>query len=254
MRTIAIHNLKGGVGKTVTAISLSRILTAEYGKRVMLVDCDGQCNLTRFFIPREEDVPGVYEVLTGAHEPLWSDNVDRIDDRLCILAASSALYELDVAAITRGNANLDALRGFISAAEDDGEIDVVLFDCPPGFSAASCAALTAAREVLIPVLMDGFSLEGMADMTHQLRSLRSVNPGLKLAGVLINQWHRSPAVEKGEELLRSMPLPVCRTVIRRTDKVPESTFTKQPLVDYSRGSSAAHDYRALARELFGEVR
>ena len=250
MRTIAIHNLKGGVGKTVTAISLSRILTAEYGKRVMLVDCDGQCNLTRFFIPREEDVPGVYEVLTGAHEPLWSDNVEWIDERLCVLPASSALYELDVAAITRGDSNLGALRGFIEAAEEDEAFDVVLFDCPPGFSAASCAALTAAREVLIPVLMDGFSLEGMADMTHQLRSLRSVNPGLKLAGVLINQWHRSPAVEKGEELLRSMPLPVCRTVIRRTDKVPESTFTKQPLPDYSRGSAAAHDYRTLARVLF----
>ena len=41
MRTIAIENLKGGVGKTVTTISLAHILVEEYHQRVMVVDCDG---------------------------------------------------------------------------------------------------------------------------------------------------------------------------------------------------------------------
>ena len=51
MKTIAIMNNKGGVGKTVTAVNLADILVRDYGKRVVLCDCDGQMNLTRFFLP-----------------------------------------------------------------------------------------------------------------------------------------------------------------------------------------------------------
>ena len=51
MRTIAIMNNKGGVGKTVTAINLADILVRYYRQRVVLADCDGQMNLSKFFFP-----------------------------------------------------------------------------------------------------------------------------------------------------------------------------------------------------------
>lgn len=72
MRTIAIENLKGGVGKTVTTISLAHILVEDYHKRVLVVDCDGQCNLTRFYLGQVPDAPTLAEVLAGAHEPYWT--------------------------------------------------------------------------------------------------------------------------------------------------------------------------------------
>ena len=50
MRTIAIMNLKGGVGKTVTALTLADVLRRA-GKTSVIVDCDGQMSLTRFYIP-----------------------------------------------------------------------------------------------------------------------------------------------------------------------------------------------------------
>ncbi len=252
MRAIAIENLKGGVGKTVTTISLAHILTETYGKRVLVVDCDGQCNLTRFYLGEVPDTVTLAEVLEGNHDPYWMDNVIGVKPRLLLLPASQELYRLDLAALRRGAAGLTALQDFLEAVAEDGTVDVVLFDCPPGFTAASTAALMAADEIIIPVLMDGFSVEGMTDMLLQVSSMREVNPALRVAGVLINQWHRCPAVTEGERLLRSM-LPVFRQTIRRTDKVPESIFLKASVVDYSVTSAASRDYRLLCQEIFGEV-
>lgn len=253
MRTIAIENLKGGVGKTVTTISLARILAEDYQQRVLVVDCDGQCNLTRFYLKDMPERLTLTDVLEKTHEPYWRDNVIDIRPRLSLLAASPDLYRLDLAAIQYGVSGINALRDFIEAVAEDGEVDIVLFDCPPGFTAASTAALMAAREIIVPVLMDGFSIEGMADMLEQVESMRQVNPLLRVSGILINQWHRCPAVEQGESLLRSMPLPVFKQTIRRTDKVPESTFLKEAVLDYSITSVASRDYKLLAQELFGEV-
>ena len=254
MRTIAIENLKGGVGKTVTTISLAHILVETYHKRVLVVDCDGQCNLTRFYLcaGQPDNGPTLAGILARDSEPRWEDNIIGVRPGLWLLAASQDLYRLDLMAIRDGAGGLTALREFAAVVSEDGEIDVVLFDCPPGFTTASTAALMAAGEVIIPVLMDGFSIEGMTDMLIQVDSMRQVNPALRVTGVLINQWHRCPAVEQGEKLLRSMPLPVFRQTIRRTEKVPESTFVKSSVLDYSVTSAASRDYRMLCREIFGE--
>ena len=68
MRAIAIENLKGGVGKTVTTISLAHILTEAYGRKLIVVDCDGQCNLTRFYLGEVPDTVTLAEVLEGNHK------------------------------------------------------------------------------------------------------------------------------------------------------------------------------------------
>lgn len=103
MRTIAIMNNKGGVGKTVTAINLGDILAADFGQRVVLADCDGQANLTRFFLPETEaDTYTTADILTGEGESVWSDNLVTIRPGLSLLPGSSGLYDLDLRAIRDG--------------------------------------------------------------------------------------------------------------------------------------------------------
>ena len=266
MKTIAIMNNKGGVGKTVTAINLADILVREYHKRVVLADCDGQLNLTRFFFPEFNPTDGgtVAEILTGEHEPYWRESVMEVYEglaphipagfaearlagpRLDLLPGSPALYDLDLLAIRDGLGDPHALKRFCGAAADDGETDYFIFDCPPGYTLASVSALIAADEVVVPMLVDGFSFAGMMDMKDQLTGLQRSGP--KIAGVLVTQWHNSDVVRQGEALVRDLGVPVFKTAIRRTDKVPESTFDRQPIVRYSPGSAAAQDYRRWVRE------
>lgn len=259
MRTIAIMNNKGGVGKTVTAVNLADILVRQHKKRVLLIDCDGQCNSTRFFwagIP--EDAMTLAEVLIGQAEPVWSDNTHEVMPGLHLLPSTDALDDLDINTVM-GTADsspsaphVRALRDFVRAAEEDGEIDVVLMDCPTGFTASSCAALLAADEVIVPAVLDGFSFDGIDRLQRQLRRIRRVNRAVRIGGILITQWHRCDHVVQAEALMRRRKLPVYHTVIRRTDKVPESTFARAPLPVYSPHSAAGRDYALWVEELLGE--
>ncbi len=254
MTTIAIMNLKGGVGKTVTAINLADVLAAA-GKRTLLVDCDGQMSLTRFYLPDldPDTTPTLEGVLLGTAEPFWDDNIQEISDKVWLLPGSSGLYRMDVAAVQGGSAGWQkAMRDYRDAVAEDGDVDYLVFDCPPGFTCASIAALMAADDVVIPMLVDGFSLWGVTDLAAQINSIKSANPRVRVSGVLITQWHRCDAVQQGEALLRSLGLPVFRTVIRRTDKIPESTFDRSPIRDYSPRSAASLDYQAWVSEYLHE--
>lgn len=254
MRTIAIMNLKGGVGKTVTALTLAAVLRRA-GKTSVIVDCDGQMSLTRFYFPDldPDNTATVADVLLGDSEPVWSDSTIPVDGegKVQLLPGSSSLYALDVKALRSSIHSIHSLRDFRDAAAQDG-VEYMIFDCPPGFTAASCAALMAADEVVIPMVVDGFSVWGVSDMIAQVSSMRQANTAIKIAGVLICQWHNSEVVRQGEALLRGLSLPVFTTVIRRTEKVPESTFLRQPVHDYSPRSAAAQDYRAWVWEYLRE--
>lgn len=254
MRTIAIMNLKGGVGKTVTALTLADVLRRA-GKTSVIVDCDGQMSLTRFYLPDfdPDHSLSVADVLLGCSETVWSDNTIPVDGegKVQLLPGSSFLYALDVKALRSSIHSIHSLRDFRDAAAQDG-VEYMIFDCPPGFTAASCAALMAADEVVIPMVVDGFSVWGVSDMIAQVSSMRQANTAIKIAGVLICQWHNSEVVRQGEALLRGLSLPVFTTVIRRTEKVPESTFLRQPVNDYSPRSAAAQDYRAWVWEYLRE--
>lgn len=255
MKTIAIMNNKGGVGKTVTAINLADILVRDYRKRVLLVDCDGQMNLTRTFLPEFDPEINISlaDVLEGSCEPVWEENVMPIQPGLDLLPGSSGLYDLDFKALNEGGLGGCRFGDFLDAVAEYGEVDYAICDCPPGYTLASVNALLAADEVVVPMEVDGFSIWGVRGIQAQVRGLQCHNPGIKIAGVLITKWRNSNVVRLGEELARQLDVPVFRTVIRRTEKVPESTFDLHPVIQYSPRSAAALDYLAWTREYIGPV-
>lgn len=249
MKTIAIVNYKGGVGKTVTTVNLAAELSAM-GKRVIVMDADGQRNLSRFYKADTESGDTTYELMTGTSSACWDEIIQPTDDdcSICIVPASAELPKADLAALTGGVVNRNGLRGFCEAVAEDEGADYVLIDCPTSYSAATVAALTAADEVIIPVELEGFALDGARDLCEQVESLRRLNPWLRVAGALITKRYRSKLQDEAEAALRATSIPVFLQTIPRRAVVPESTVAGVALRDYFPGSPAALSYQLFAQE------
>ena len=250
MKTLAIVNRKGGVGKTTTAVNLAYVLATGCRLRVLLVDADGQANATQILLPRRE-YAGLGALLRG-YACCYADLVEHTDvEGLDVLPASEDLWALDIEAAggDRGRC-YRAIRDMREALEEDDAYDVLLLDCPPNLGASCVSAILASDGIIIPVLSDACSATGVGDLVDQIASLRSLRPDLRVSGVLVNQWHRSPVVEDSVGYLREEGrVPVYDTVIRRTDKVPESSWARMAVQAWSPFCSAARDYRAWVAEL-----
>ena len=262
MRTSAIINLKGGVGKTVTAINMASILATDHHKGVLLIDADSQHNTTDFL--GAEASGGMVDYLSGQQEPCWLENVvDTTVPGVKLLPGSDDLMDYDIGALRDGRAyreclvdlfeTIDEDNGFEEEMTGDPLIDHIIVDCPPAFNAASAAALAAVDEVIIPLSLDAFSISGVANMIRQVQNMRAINPRLKVAGVLFTKYTVGLA-PYGEEVRHlSEALPVYKSMIRDCRKVADSTFSGDPLALYSPRCAAAVDYRRWVKEYLGEV-
>lgn len=249
MEVYSIVNLKGGVGKTVTACNLAAILGAYHSLRVLLIDADAQANATAFFGCTDAGST-LGDVLAGRCN-YWPEFILETEcERVSLLPADISLLEQDIASVREGGADsLKALGDLLEVCSNDDAFDVVIFDCPPAFSAASVAAIACSGSVIIPTKIDAWSISGVDEISRQVEGIRrQIRPDIRVAGVLVTMYHNAEVQNQGIDLLRKKHLSVYDRMIRRTDKVDEATFARQPLFQWSRTSSAGRDYVAWAEE------
>ncbi len=242
MRTIAVCNLKGGVGKTTTAVNLGASL-ARNGKRVLLIDCDPQCNLTTWL--RAEPHNGaatLYDVLRGqatvrgaAVPTRWAN--------IHVVPSSPKLHEIDRGALA-GERVLWARRC------DD--YDYALLDCSASPGVVLSNALTAAQEVIAPVQAKGMAFSGLERLQRMINDVASrARTDVRLSGILVCLFDGRTTIARIvlAQLRAKYGDLVFDTVVHENVTLSEAADKRRPIVDLSPTSRGAAEYAAVAFEL-----
>jgi chromosome partitioning protein len=251
-RIIAIVNQKGGVGKSTTAVNLGASL-ALLGERILLVDADPQGNTTTGVgIDKRTVTADAYAVLLEGAS-IADVAVPTDVENLAIVPATLRLAgaEVELVGTARREQRLkDALLPVLDA------YDYILIDCPPSLGLLTVNALTAAREIIIPVQAEYYALEGLSQLTTIVDHVRGeLNPGLAILGVLITMFDGRTrlAIEVLDEVHRYFPERVFHTQIPRNIRLSEAPSYGKPVVLFDPKSRGAQAYIQLARETAGGI-
>lgn len=249
MKTIAIINLKGGVGKTTTAINMAALLAIKKGARVLLIDNDPQGNASQFFDRyKPESVCGSAQILRNEPPEIWGAYAGSgIHGGVDIITANMTLLEADNELRASTERQDNRMAAFLESRKE--MYDYCIIDNPPAILMCTINALCAADEVIVPVALDNWALDGVETITAQIEELKALNNNLKIAGILLTNYRANAESEAAEKWLRkNCRYRVFETKIRRSDKVTAATYYKQPLEAYSPRSAAAVTYRKLLNE------
>ena len=249
MKTIAILNLKGGVGKTTTAINMAERLVSEHGQRVLLVDADSQCNATASLLP-PEDYTTVTNLLLGEADNYTNAVVQSAVQGLDVIPADMRLSFVGFPGVNGGRYDKLALSVIVDLCDEDDAYDYVIIDCPSSFVHPGCqAAILAADTVVIPATVDEYSFPAAEALAEQVAYMRDLNPGLRVSGCLITKYRKGGYVDEAlNKFEAAAVVPVYQTHIRYSPKVAGSTGSNTGLMGSSPRCAAAVDYRAWVKE------
>lgn len=252
MQTISIVNLKGGVGKSITARDLSYNLNKK-GKKVLLIDNDKQGDSSRQYNRRSEDKPGIDAIMTGKYKDI-KDIIQETDyPCLDIITANMNLITANQKVMMElSRPQHDRIQRAMIEAATAYDYDYCIIDNAPDINISVINALCASQYVIIPVELDDNTMEGMDIIMENIKEVREhINPYLEHVNVLItkydnqNRAHKDAAVEVAEKL----GWPLFKTRIRTSRKVAESQKARLPIALYSKRSAAAIDYQAFTEEI-----
>ncbi|MEM1328990.1 MAG: ParA family protein [Planctomycetota bacterium] len=257
-RRVAMMNQKGGVGKTTTTVNLAAAL-AERGRQVLIVDLDPQAHATMHLgiDPAGGQGATVYDMLADPDGFDPAGAIHQVDDRLGVVAAETDLAAAEVE-LSQDSHRLTRLERAL--ARLDGWFDAVLLDCPPSLGLLTLNALTAAREVLIPMQAHFLALQGVSKLLETVKLVNSTsNPALRVTGIVLcahdsQTTHAQEVVADLEgffEEHRRSPEPwanarVLTPPIRRNIKLAECPSFGQTIFQYAPTAAGADDYRGLA--------
>lgn len=246
MKSIAFYNNKGGVGKTTSVINIAYQLAAD--KKVLVVDLDGQANISRFFAD---------EPKAGLEASLKAD----------IVSPTNALCETrypNIDIITATSAINDVLTDYCRLPEDfqqriaekiisetdkpwhKKQYDYVLADLPPALNKLTENIISVCDYVFVPIELSSFAIQGIPTVTNAISDC-----GAKFGGCFVNKFDReNPAditlMETLKELLGTKAL---EHYIPFSRVVKNSISYKMTAHEYMEWTFAAECIANLTREI-----
>ena len=255
LRIITVANQKGGVGKTTTTVNLAAALSMG-GLRVAVIDLDPQGNASTALGVEHLENAGIYEVLMG--DLTMSQAIQKVKGFPSLECVSSntslAQAEIELVPMVAREMRLkDAIDELATQRIAVGEpLDYIFIDCPPSLGLLTINALTAAKEMLIPIQCEYYALEGLSQLlkTYELVKKR-LNSSLKLSTFVLTMFDGRTrlANDVADEIRKHYPNELIDIPIPRAVRVSEAPGFNQTVMTYDASSPGAIAYMSVAREL-----
>ena len=244
---ITFINEKGGVGKTSACFNSAWELSKR-GKRILMIDMDGQkANLT-FFTGADTAIPEMRtmaEVFRG--DTSISDIIYNVRENLDLVPANANMSGLGM------EAKVSKFRK--SIAEIEGNYDYIFIDVNPAPGWSHYLSLSVSDRAVIVMLPDIASLEGNKGILETIEEIKGTNnPALTIAGFLFNKNNSRTVLAKqvtdaAEAMAEAAGTRIFDTKIRSAVVLSENVIAHTGITDYAKNSPAAEDYSGFADEL-----
>ena len=254
LRILTVANQKGGVGKTTTTVNLAAALSMG-GLKVVVIDLDPQGNASTALGVEHHDNAGIYEVLMG--QSTISQVIQKVagfPSLECVSSNTSlAQAEIELVPMVAREMRLkEAIEELIADRAAIGQsFDYIFIDCPPSLGLLTINAFTSAKEVLIPIQCEYYSLEGLAQLLKTFELVKKrLNPTLKLTTFVLTMFNNTNlASDVANEIRKHYPNELIDIPIPRTVRVSEAPGFQQTVMTYDPLSPGAIAYLSVAREL-----
>jgi len=246
-KVISVSNQKGGVGKTTTTGAIAAGFKIK-GFKVLCVDLDPQSNLSFSAGAETEDCPTIYEILKG--EAKTSFTIQRTPS-FDIIASNILLSGIELEFTQTGREYL--LKEALSSIKD--KYDYIFIDTPPALSILTVNAFTASDYIIIPMLADIFSLQGIARLSETIERVKTYcNPNLKIEGIVLTKYNKRTILGReikgtAELIAEKLKTSLFKTTVRSSVAIMEAQTNQQNIHEYSSKNGAALDYVDLINEL-----
>ena len=255
LRIFTVANQKGGVGKTTTTVNIAAALSMG-GLRVLVIDLDPQGNASTALGVEHRDNAGIYEVLMGTvNVATVVQKVAGFPSLDCISSNTGlAQAEINLVSMVARELRLkEAIDELVNIKIKEGNpYDYIFIDCPPSLGLLTVNAFAAAKELMIPIQCEYYSLEGLALLLHTVSLVQEhLNPHIRLTTILLTMFDGRTrlANDVAANVRQHYPNELIDIPIPRAVRISEAPSYGQTVMTYDPLSNGAQTYMAVAREI-----